>query len=205
MLIKNNNFCSNVVVIVAIFLRLKSVIILWLWFHGIMLVVGAVLDFPTIHVSMIIIEASCFLVVYMLLQTFDHNIRIEVRCHNAFNGSMAPRNQESGTTPGGQGAFASSHFEQRPQQVMRVRDTRLTDRELMTISETIAAQEIVIQQRYAAYMRLLTASDSELPSYEDMVKILEKEKQQTKCESPPSYSKVMMDIAESNRSMPNVE
>merc|ERR1719266_1793102 len=102
---------------------------------------------------------------------------------------MAPRNQESGTAPGGQGAFASSRFEQRPQQVMRVRDTRFTDRELMTISETIAAQEIVIQQRYAAYMRLLTASDSELPTYEQ----LEQEKQQKKCESPPAYSTVMID------------
>ena len=39
---------------------------------------------------------------------------------------------------GGAGSdFASSRFEQRPQQVMRVRDTRFTDRELMTISETI--------------------------------------------------------------------
>ena len=122
-----------------------------------MLVVGAVLDFPTIHVSMIIIEASCFLVVYMLLQTFDHNIRIEVRCHNAFNGTMAPRNQESGTAPGGQGAFASSHFEQRPQQVMRVRDTRLTDRELMTIIASIVWMNTIMEdQAIAASVIVIT-------------------------------------------------
>ena len=89
------------------------------------------------------------------------------------------------------------------QQVMRVRDTHLTDRELLTISETIAAQEIVIQQRYAAYMRLLTASDSELPTYEQ----LEQEKRQKKCESPPAYSTVMVDNEKSikRNAMPNVE
>ena len=42
---------------------------------------------------------------------------------------------------GGAGSdFASSRFEQRPQQIMRVRDTRFTDRELMTISETIGKE-----------------------------------------------------------------
>ena len=149
-----------------------------------------------------VVTASCFLAVYMLLQTFDHNIRIEIRSHiSPTNGG---RTQETGN---GNGGFPSGHFEQRPQQVMRVRDTHLTDRELMTISETIAAQEIVIQQRYAAYMRLLTASDSELPTYEDIVKILEQEKRQKKCESPPSYSTAMMDNEKSTsrNTMPNVE
>ena len=52
------------------------------------------------------------------------------------------------------------------------------------------------------------ASDSELPSYEDMVKTLEEEKQQQKmkkCESPPSYSQVVKDIEKSHRHMPDVE
>ena len=49
-----------------------------------------------------------------------------------------------------------------------------------------------------------TASDSELPSYEDMVKTLEEEKQQQKmkkCESPPSYSQ----IEKSHTNMPDLE
>ena len=61
---------------------------------------------------------------------------------------------------------------------------------------------------YFLYFNTCKASDSELPSYEDMVKTLEEEKQQQKmkkCESPPSYSQVVMDIEKSHRHMPDVE
>ena len=69
------------------------------------------------------------------------------------------------------------------------------------------SEVILIYWQYVDF-NTCTASDSELPSYEDMVKTLEEEKQQQKmkkCESPPSYSQVVMDIEKSHRHMPDVE
>ena len=81
----------NLVLITGLLMHKKGIIIVWLWFHGILLVTGAVLDYPSVPVSMIVITASCFLAVYVLLQTFDHHIRIEVRYNN-----NRLRNQEAG-------------------------------------------------------------------------------------------------------------
>ena len=243
----------NVLLIIGLFVRQKSIIIVWLWLHGLILVVGAVLDYPTIPISMIIITASCFLAVYILLQTFDHNIRIEVRYTNAFS-SMAPIRGLGHTPPPGNNAGnpagttnpptgsnppitivrpAGAQFTQpRPLAASRPDNNRLSDRELMTISETIAAQEMVIQQRYAAYMRYLTAADSELPSYEDVIQILKAEKEEKKKEKaapapeaipeaaeaaeaaaswvaespPPSYLTALKVLnAEKNNNMPDVD
>ena len=85
----------------------------------------------------------------------------------------------------------------------------MTERELLTISETIASQEMAMQQRYAAAcMRLLTASDAELPTYEEIARVLEEEKRRAeekmKTETPPpSYSRIVMQESYSNQ-MPNI-
>lgn len=81
----------------------------------------------------------------------------------------------------------------------------MTPRELLTISETIASQEIADQQRYAACMRLLTASDAELPTYEEILKILEREKHEKKSEMespPPSYWSIVNHT--NTNEMPNI-
>ena len=76
-----------------------------------------------------VLTATCFLAVYMLLQTFDHNIRIEIRSNiSPTNGG---RNQETGNGVNGQ--LSSSHFETRPQQVTDVA-CRIFERELILLS-----------------------------------------------------------------------
>lgn len=84
----------NIFLIVGLFLHKKCIIIGWLWLHGFLLVTGAVLDYPHIPISMIVITASCFLAVFVLLQTFDHHIRIEV----LYNNSLGTQNPARGNS-----------------------------------------------------------------------------------------------------------
>ena len=47
---------------------------------------------------------------FNLIQTFDHNIRVEVRCHNAFPNMAPPRSNEHGNGNGGQITFNALPF-----------------------------------------------------------------------------------------------
>lgn len=203
----------NVFLIIGLLFHKKGILIIWLWIHGILLVTGAILDYPRVPVSMIVITATCFLAVYILLQTFDHHIRIEVRySHPQENNasSVSPNmgaqlNGASNNSP--QGDVDFSYFISLKTNFIDLPENRMTEQELLTISETIASQEMAIQQRYAAYMRLLTVgSDSELPTYEEVMKILEKEKSEKKTveSPPPPYSSSFEQNHTDNYALPNV-
>ena len=58
----------NYFLILGIFLRRKEIIIAWLWYHGIVILIGAYVDFHNIPIPLFILTAFSVLSVYALLQ-----------------------------------------------------------------------------------------------------------------------------------------
>ena len=73
---------------------------------------------------------------------------------------------------------------QQPPRLQRTLSSQLSEAELRSISATIMAHELILQRRYDDWLR--AASGSGLPSYDEIVKVIEEEQKQAKQLKPDS-------------------
>jgi hypothetical protein len=153
----------NGLLIMGVVHHRREFLIIWLWFYGILFFLGTIMGFPQFPVIVAVITGFSMIFVYALLRSFDHFPR--------FHANL--RRMDPPRTP--------MYMPQPNPRPVNNNNELLTENELVTISATIAAHDLLLQQRHAA-VRATINPDAGLPTYDEIMKIVQEEEKNERSE-----------------------
>ena len=129
---------------------------------------------PVIPLGIFMVKSITLLSIYLLYETFEFKVLRSTAVAGGMT-STTSNDQES-----------QQDTIQPPLRPQRTASSQLSEAELRTISATIMAHELILQRRYDDWLRATVGSG--LPSYDEIVKVIEEEQKQAEQEKPGSAS-----------------
>ncbi len=179
----------NSLLIVGVVYHRKEFLVGWLWFYTFIFFFSFIVTMPKFPIVLAAVAGFGMLLVYTLLKSFEQPLRMGTAIERVEAGAGGAASlhhhgmyvQHNHNHPGHphNNPGAAAHLSARIPATINVAPAAvgsgnlLTENELVTISATIAAQELAMQRRQAALNAI--NPDAGLPTYDEVMRIVKEE------------------------------